>query len=112
MFGTNASRFRCRISSAFTGCSMSATTFNLKKIFAVAGREGYTADLRHIIFGSVLGEDRKLMKTRSGENVPLRGLVEEACRRARKIIDEKNPGLSEDEKNDIAEKIGIGAVKY
>jgi len=32
---------------------------------------------------------------RSGENVPLRGLVEEACRRARKIIDEKNPGLSE-----------------
>ena len=69
-------------------------------------------DLRHIIFGSVLGENRKLMKTRSGENVPLRELLEEACRRARKIIDEKNPDLSEEEKNDIAEKIGIGAVKY
>src|SRR5438128_2269239 len=87
-------------------------TLHFKQIFAVARREGYTADLRHIIFGSVLGEDRKLMKTRSGENVPLRELVEEACRRARKIIEQKNPGLSEDEKNDIAEKIGIGAVKY
>jgi arginyl-tRNA synthetase len=85
---------------------------HFKQIFAVARREGYTTDLRHIIFGSVLGEDRKLMKTRSGENVPLRELVEEACRRARKIIEEKNPDLSEDEKNDIAEKIGIGAVKY
>jgi arginyl-tRNA synthetase len=87
-------------------------TLHFKQIFAVARREGYTTDLRHIIFGSVLGEDRKLMKTRSGENVPLRELLEEGCRRARKIIDEKNPDLSEDEKNDIAEKIGIGAVKY
>jgi arginyl-tRNA synthetase len=90
----------------------SPQTLHFKQIFAVARREGYTADLRHIIFGSVLGEDRKLMKTRSGDNVPLRELVEEACRRARKIIEEKNPGLSENEKNDIAEKIGIGAVKY
>ncbi len=87
-------------------------TLHFRQIFAVARREAYTADLRHIIFGSVLGQDRKLMKTRSGENVPLRKLVEEACRRARKIIEEKNPGLSEDEKNDIAEKIGISAVKY
>ncbi|MGC1320649.1 MAG: arginine--tRNA ligase [Candidatus Udaeobacter sp.] len=87
-------------------------TLHFKQIFAVARREGYTADLRHIIFGSVLGEDRKLMKTRSGDNVPLREVLEEACRRARKIIDGKNPDLSEDEKNDIAEKIGIGAVKY
>jgi arginyl-tRNA synthetase len=87
-------------------------TLHFKQIFAVARREGYTTDLRHIIFGSVLGEDRKLMKTRSGENVPLRELLDEGCRRARKIIDEKNPDLSEDEKNDIAEKIGIGAVKY
>ena len=87
-------------------------TLHFKQIFAVARREGYSADLRHITFGSVLGEDRKLMKTRSGENVPLRELLEEACRRARKIVDEKNPNLSEAEKNDIAEKIGIGAVKY
>ena len=87
-------------------------TLHFKQIFAVARREGYSTDVRHIIFGSVLGEDRKLMKTRSGENVPLGELLEEACRRALKIIEEKNPDLSEEEKNDIAEKIGIGAVKY
>ncbi len=85
---------------------------HFKQIFAVAQREGYTTDLRHIIFGSVLGEDRKLMKTRSGENVPLGELLEEACKRARKIVDEKNPDLSDAEKSEIAEKIGIGAVKY
>jgi arginyl-tRNA synthetase len=52
------------------------------------------------------------MKTRSGENVPLRELLEEACRRAREIIDEKNPDLDEADKLDIAQKIGIGAIKY
>src|SRR5213593_3697790 len=85
---------------------------HFKQIFGIARREGYTADLRHITFGSILGEDRKLMKTRSGENVPLRDLLEEACKRARKIIEEKNPDLSEDAETDIAQKIGIGAVKY
>src|SRR6266498_2300027 len=85
---------------------------HFKQIFEIARREGYTADLRHISFGSILGEDRKLMKTRSGENVPLRDLLEEACKRARNIIEEKNPDLSKDDKTDIAEKIGIGAVKY
>jgi len=87
-------------------------TLHFKQIFEIARRQGYQADLRHITFGSILGEDRKLMKTRSGENVPLRGLLEEACRRARKIIDEKNPDLDETEKIDVAQKIGIGAVKY
>jgi arginyl-tRNA synthetase len=87
-------------------------TLHFKQIFQIARREGYTADVRHIVFGSILGEDRKLMKTRSGENVPLRDLLEEGCKRARKIIEEKNPHLSDDEKTDIAQKIGIGAVKY
>ena len=85
---------------------------HFKQIFEIARREGYTADFRHIPFGSILGENRKLMKTRSGENVPLRELLEEACRRARKIVEEKNPGLNEADKVDIAQKIGIGAVKY
>jgi len=85
---------------------------HFKQIFEIARREGYTADFRHIPFGSILGEDRKLMKTRSGENVPLRELLEEACRRARKIVEEKNPDLNEADKIDIAQKIGIGAVKY
>ncbi|MBO0695474.1 MAG: arginine--tRNA ligase, partial [Verrucomicrobia bacterium] len=87
-------------------------TLHFKQIFEIARRQGYKADLRHITFGSILGEDRKLMKTRSGENVPLRELLEEACRRARKIIEEKNPDLTEAEKIDVAQKIGIGAVKY
>ena len=87
-------------------------TLHFRQIFEIARREGYKADFRHIPFGNVLGEDRKLMKTRSGENVPLRQLLEEACVRARKIVEEKNPGLTDPEKIDIARTIGIGAVKY
>src|SRR5207302_1790878 len=87
-------------------------TLHFKQIFEIARREGYQADFRHIPFGNVLGEDRKLMKTRSGDNVPLRQLLEEACTRARKIIEEKNPDLESAEKIDIARIIGIGAVKY
>ena len=85
---------------------------HFKQIFEIARRAGYQADFRHITFGSVLGDDRKLMKTRSGENVPLRQLLEEAGARARKIVEEKNPDLIEQEKTEIARKIGIGAVKY
>jgi arginyl-tRNA synthetase len=85
---------------------------HFKQIFEIARREGYQADFRHITNGSILGEDRKLMKTRSGENVPLRDVLAEAMARSRKMIEEKNPGLSEVEKTDIEEKIGIGAVKY
>ncbi|HWM26473.1 MAG TPA: arginine--tRNA ligase [Chthoniobacterales bacterium] len=85
---------------------------HFKQIIAIARREGYTADFHHITFGSILGENRKLMKTRSGENVPLRDLLDEAVQRARKIIEEKNPELGESEKAGIAQKVGIGAVKY
>ena len=85
---------------------------HFKQIFEIARREGYKADFRHITHGSILGENRKLMKTRSGENVPLRDLLDEACARARKIVEEKNPDLGDPEKIDIAQKIGIGAVKY
>src|SRR5881398_3780861 len=85
---------------------------HFRQIFEIARREGYKADFRHIRHGSILGEDRKLMKTRSGENVPLRELLDEACKRARKIIEEKNPDVSDADKIDIAQKIGIGAVKY
>jgi len=85
---------------------------HFKQIFEIARREGYKADFRHITHGSILGENRKLMKTRSGENVPLRDLLDEACERARKIVEEKNPDLSDAEKIDIAQKIGIGAIKY
>ncbi|MBV9008658.1 MAG: arginine--tRNA ligase [Verrucomicrobia bacterium] len=85
---------------------------HFRQIFEIARREGDTADFRHITHGSILGEDRKLMKTRSGENVPLRDLLEEAISRAGRIVAEKNPDLREEERAHIAKVIGIGAVKY
>ena len=87
-------------------------TLHFKQIFEIARREGRSADFRHITFGSILGEDRKLMKTRSGENVALRDVLEEAVLRARKIVDEKNPDLPAAEREEVANIIGIGAVKY
>jgi arginyl-tRNA synthetase len=85
---------------------------HFRQIFEIARREGYSADFRHITHGSILGEDRKLMKTRSGENVPLRDLLDEAVVRARKIVEQKNPDWDDAEKNAIARTIGIGGAKY
>ena len=85
---------------------------HFKQILAIARREGYAADFHHVTFGSILGADRKLMKTRSGENVPLRDLLEEGITRARAIIAQKNPELAESERNEIARIIGLGAIKY
>jgi arginyl-tRNA synthetase len=87
-------------------------TLHFKQIFEIARREGRTADFRHITFGSILGEDRKLMKTRSGDNVSLRDVLDEAVVRARKLVDEKNPELPANERDEVAKIIGIGAVKY
>src|SRR5438045_2893348 len=87
-------------------------TLHFKQIFEIARREGRTADFHHIPFGSILGEVRKLMKTRSGENVALRDVLDEAVVRARKLIAEKNPELPEAERDEVAQIIGIGAVKY
>jgi arginyl-tRNA synthetase len=85
---------------------------HFKQIFEIARREGYKAEFRHITNGSILGEDRKLMKTRSGENVPLHDLLMEAIGRARRMVEEKNPNLGQEEKASIAHAIGIGAIKY
>ncbi|HEX8078110.1 MAG TPA: arginine--tRNA ligase, partial [Chthoniobacterales bacterium] len=85
---------------------------HFKQIFAIARREGRVADFQHITFGSILGEDRKLMKTRSGENVALRDVLDEAVARARKIVDEKNPDLPEAERDEVARIIGLSAMKY
>src|SRR5438874_9599517 len=85
---------------------------HFRQIFEIARREGYRAEFRHITHGSILGEDRKLMKTRAGENVPLRDLLEEGISRASRIIAEKNPELSKQEREQIAKVIGIGAIKY
>jgi arginyl-tRNA synthetase len=69
-------------------------------------------ELVHVWFGSILGEDGKPLKTRSGENVKLAALLDEAEERAFKVVSEKNPDLNESQRRAIARVIGIGAVKY
>ncbi len=66
----------------------------------------------HVTFGSVLGENGKPLKTREGENVKLKDLLDEAVKRAKVIVEEKNPDLPADKKELIAKAVGIGAVKY
>ncbi len=68
--------------------------------------------LAHVWFGSILGEDGKPFKTRSGETVKLADLLDEAVDRAAKVIAEKNPDMPEAGRRDIARIIGLGAVKY
>ena len=85
---------------------------HFEQINAIVRRMGYTVPLTHVPFGSILGEDRKIMRTRSGENVALRDLLDEAVERARAVVEEKNAELPEEEKAGIARIIGLGAVKY
>jgi arginyl-tRNA synthetase len=68
--------------------------------------------LAHVWFGSILGEDGKPFKTRSGETVKLADLLDEAEERAFKVVSEKNPELSESDRCEVARVVGIGAVKY
>lgn len=68
--------------------------------------------LEHVTFGSILGEDNKPLKTRSGENVKLAELLNEAIDGAYKVVNEKNPNLTEAQKQNIASMVGIGAIKY
>jgi arginyl-tRNA synthetase len=86
---------------------------HFKQVFAVA-RKWHTKlpDLRHVWFGSILGEDGKPLKTRSGENVKLGELLDEATERALAVVTEKNPEMPEQIRNTIARAVGIGAVKY
>ncbi|HZP59464.1 MAG TPA: arginine--tRNA ligase, partial [Opitutaceae bacterium] len=76
-------------------------------------KKGYPLPLfEHVSFGSILGEDGKAIKTRSGEPIKLKALLDEAEERAFRIVTEKSPDLSEAERRDIARAIGIGAVQY
>ena len=88
---------------------------HFEMLFAVAKKAGWVGDdieLSHVMFGTVLGEDGTPLKTRSGENVKLKELLDEAVERAKLVVEEKNPELSQDEKESIAKAVGIGAVKY
>lgn len=68
--------------------------------------------LAHVWFGSILGDDGKPFKTRSGDTVKLADLLDEAEERALAVVNEKNSELPKDEKREIARIIGLGAVKY
>lgn len=83
-----------------------------QQLIAASERLGMPSKLRHVAFGSILGEDRKMMKTRSGENVALADLLKESMDRAVRLIREKNPEMPEAEALETARMIGIGAVKY
>jgi arginyl-tRNA synthetase len=88
---------------------------HLQMVFEVARMAGILeppAEAVHVVFGSVLGEDRKMLKSRSGAAVRLIELLDEAVERAGAAIAEKNPELPADVREAVARIIGIGAVKY
>lgn len=81
--------------------------------------DGRDVELVHIPFGSVLGKDKKPLRTRSGENVTLRSLLVEAVERGRREVRQRaedpsapTHGLSDEELDRIGRAVGIGAVKY
>ncbi|OHB84101.1 MAG: arginine--tRNA ligase [Planctomycetes bacterium RBG_16_64_12] len=94
-------------------------SLHFEQLFATARLMGYgDVKLEHVSFGTVLGEDGRPFKTRSGDTVGLEGLLDEAVRRAAEIVaanDDAKPGgpeLSAEQRARVAETVGIGALKY
>jgi arginyl-tRNA synthetase len=88
---------------------------HLAMVHAVATLAGWLvppARAEHVAFGSVLGADRKMLKTRSGDAVRLMDLLDEAIERAAQVIAEKNPDLDAGARAAVARAVGVGAVKY
>lgn len=90
-------------------------SLHFKQMFQLAKLAGFANEqisLEHMPFGTMLGEDKRPFKTRSGDLVKLEDLLNEAESRAYDLVNEKQPTLSNDEKKRIARQVGIGAVKY
>jgi arginyl-tRNA synthetase len=88
---------------------------HFQMVFEVARMAGWLAppaDAVHVAFGNVLGPDRKMLRSRSGETVKLVELLDEAVDRAAVAVADKNPELDADTRASVARMIGIGAVKY
>ncbi len=88
---------------------------HLQMVFAVCELAGWLApptEAVHVAFGSVLGEDRKMLRSRSGDAVKLVELLDEAIERAALAVAEKDPDLDTEERVEVARMVGIGAVKY
>lgn len=93
-------------------------SFHFDSLFATARLWGFDqVELQHISFGTVLGDDGKPFKTRSGSSVGLSGLLDEAVERALAIVSANDdarpePLLSAEDRRTVAERVGIGAIKY
>jgi arginyl-tRNA synthetase len=88
---------------------------HFKMLFAVVKMAGWADEsvkLEHVTFGTMLGANGKPFKTRTGGTVKLAELLDEAVERARAVVNEKNPDLPEQQRQKIAQAVGIGAVKY
>ena len=88
---------------------------HLTMIFQTARQAGWLsppARAEHIAFGSVLGPDKKMFKTRSGGTIKLMELIDEAIERASKVVRDKNPELDPAAADAVARAVGLGAVKY
>ena len=88
---------------------------HLAMVFATGRLAGWVPDdvrLEHVAFGSVLGPDKKMFKTRSGETVSLVSLIDEAIERAANAVKDKAPELDDAIQKAIAHAVGVGAIKY
>ncbi len=88
---------------------------HFKLLFETANRWGYDGvDFRHVNFGTVLGDDGRPFKTRSGDTVGLESLLDEAVSRAYDVVVENDPNgeLDEDTRRSVAQAVGIGGIKY
>ncbi|MEU4476038.1 arginine--tRNA ligase [Micromonospora sp. NPDC023888] len=84
-------------------------------VFAVARAAGWLcppARAEHLGFGSILGADGRMLRSRAGESVKLVGLLEEAVTRATDLARRRNPELNAEAAAEIGRAVGIGAIKY
>lgn len=90
-------------------------SLHLQMVWQTARLAGWLPDdveVVHVQIGNVLGEDRKILRTRSGSPLRLVQLLDEAVAHARRMVDEARPELDEAVRAEIAPQVGIGAVKY
>lgn len=89
---------------------------HFQMVFAAAAKAGYydpeRVQVEHVPFGVVLGPDGKKFKTRSGETEKLIDLLKEAVRRAKELLKERLQEANEKELDELAEILGVDAVKY
>jgi arginyl-tRNA synthetase len=90
-------------------------TQQFEMVFAVGALAGWLkppARAEHVAFGSILGTDKKMLKSRAGDTVSLASLLDEAVERADAELARRDPDLDPAVRRALAPKIGIGAVKY